>query len=546
MPSRRSDASHAAHDALGREPGTAGIGDGEAQLGGHHDLVAAAREPRRQRALGGPVAVDVGGVEEVVARRHVGVEQARRILGRRAPAHQHRSEAQAADAQRPEVDAFHGRALCPATAPANRARAVGCAAMALLSELDLPVLDYADPALRGPAFHPRMAELRAQGWLAATPIGAMVLDREAAEVFLRSRSTTFPGLQARRALRHRDRPAGRGAAPQHPLHRRRRPPAPAQPRQPGLHAARRRPLAAAMRTYLEQLWDAVRRRRALRVRRGLRQALPVARHRDGDGRAADRRAAPAPLVQLDPEAVRRRGAHDRARADRGGGRRVLRLRRRAAGRPPSTSPARTSSRPCWPPRPTATACRTSSASTSSSTSSSAASTPRSPSSRTPSACSPSTPTSGTRSHADPSLAAGAVEEALRYEPITPFTARIVVEDMEVRGVAFPAGTVVLVAALHGQPRRRSRTPDRFDITRTDGGRLTTFGAGHPLLPGREPRARRAAGGPRLPGRAHRAPRARRRAGLRRRDRHLRARPPADPLQRRLNRPAPPRSCRHPA
>src|SRR4051794_24334084 len=67
--------------------------------------------------------------------------------------------------------------------------------MALLSELELPVLDYADPALRGPAFHPRMAELRAQGWLAATPIGAMVLDREAAEIFLRSRSTTFPGLK---------------------------------------------------------------------------------------------------------------------------------------------------------------------------------------------------------------------------------------------------------------------------------------------------------------------------------------------------------------
>jgi cytochrome P450 len=67
--------------------------------------------------------------------------------------------------------------------------------MALLSELELPVLDYADPALRGPAFHPRMAQLRAQGWLAATPIGAMVLDREAAEIFLRSRSTTFPGLK---------------------------------------------------------------------------------------------------------------------------------------------------------------------------------------------------------------------------------------------------------------------------------------------------------------------------------------------------------------
>ena len=79
-------------------------------------------------------------------------------------------------------------------------------------------------------------------------------------------------------------------------------------------------------------------------------------------------------------------------------------------------------------------------------------------------------------HADPSLAAGAVEEALRYEPITPFTARIVVEDMEVRGVAFPAGTVVLVAACTAN-RDGLEDADRFDITRTDGGRLTTFGAG---------------------------------------------------------------------
>src|SRR3954466_7431077 len=36
--------------------------------------------------------------------------------------------------------------------------------------------------------------------------------------------------------------------------------------------------------------------------------------------------------------------------------------------------------------------------------------------------------------ADPALAARAVEEALRFEPITPFTARIVIADMEVRGV----------------------------------------------------------------------------------------------------------------
>jgi cytochrome P450 len=78
--------------------------------------------------------------------------------------------------------------------------------------------------------------------------------------------------------------------------------------------------------------------------------------------------------------------------------------------------------------------------------------------------------------ADPALAAGAVEEALRFEPITPFTARIVLEDMEVRGVSFPEGTVVFVASISAN-RDGVVDPERFDITRTEGARLTTFGAG---------------------------------------------------------------------
>src|SRR3954453_9443371 len=65
--------------------------------------------------------------------------------------------------------------------------------MALLGELDLPVLDYTDPTLRGPAFHERLAALRAQGWLAAAPLGAILVDRAGAGLFLRNRSTTFPG-----------------------------------------------------------------------------------------------------------------------------------------------------------------------------------------------------------------------------------------------------------------------------------------------------------------------------------------------------------------
>ncbi len=74
------------------------------------------------------------------------------------------------------------------------------------------------------------------------------------------------------------------------------------------------------------------------------------------------------------------------------------------------------------------------------------------------------------------LALAAVEEALRYEPITPFTARIVVSELEFRGVSFAAGTVVLVSAWHAN--REGVEDDCFDITSPrGGGRLLTFGAG---------------------------------------------------------------------
>jgi cytochrome P450 len=67
--------------------------------------------------------------------------------------------------------------------------------MALVSDLELPVFDYTDPSLRGERFHAAMGELRRQGWLAAGPFGYMVLDREAGEFFLRTRSATFPGMK---------------------------------------------------------------------------------------------------------------------------------------------------------------------------------------------------------------------------------------------------------------------------------------------------------------------------------------------------------------
>ena len=67
--------------------------------------------------------------------------------------------------------------------------------MALVSELDLPTFDYTDPSLRGEAFHEAMAKAREEGWLVQAPFGYMVLDREAGEHFLRTRSAIFPGMK---------------------------------------------------------------------------------------------------------------------------------------------------------------------------------------------------------------------------------------------------------------------------------------------------------------------------------------------------------------
>jgi cytochrome P450 len=67
--------------------------------------------------------------------------------------------------------------------------------MALVTELDLPAFDYTDPSMRGEAFHEAMAEVRRSGWLAQAPFGFMTLDREAGEFFLRTRAAIFPGMK---------------------------------------------------------------------------------------------------------------------------------------------------------------------------------------------------------------------------------------------------------------------------------------------------------------------------------------------------------------
>ena len=65
--------------------------------------------------------------------------------------------------------------------------------MQTVGELDLPLFDYADPELRGERLHEVLNGLAAETWIASSEMGWMfVLDREAATFFLRSRSVVFP------------------------------------------------------------------------------------------------------------------------------------------------------------------------------------------------------------------------------------------------------------------------------------------------------------------------------------------------------------------
>jgi cytochrome P450 len=65
--------------------------------------------------------------------------------------------------------------------------------MSVVSDLELPQINHLDPSFRGATFHDTMRDLRAQGWLAQSPLGYFVLDRESVDFFLKSKKLNFPG-----------------------------------------------------------------------------------------------------------------------------------------------------------------------------------------------------------------------------------------------------------------------------------------------------------------------------------------------------------------
>src|SRR5215468_1523051 len=76
-------------------------------------------------------------------------------------------------------------------APPNNSQA----AAATVDDLDLPFFDLGDPGLVGQVYHQRLAAVREQGWLARSPLALVVLDHESGEFFLRAKQTAFPGRE---------------------------------------------------------------------------------------------------------------------------------------------------------------------------------------------------------------------------------------------------------------------------------------------------------------------------------------------------------------
>jgi cytochrome P450 len=80
---------------------------------------------------------------------------------------------------------------------------------------------------------------------------------------------------------------------------------------------------------------------------------------------------------------------------------------------------------------------------------------------------------------DPSIAPRAVEEIMRYFGAVRGTARFASEDIEYRGVTFPAGTIVMTSlAMANRDATVFDDPGTFDITREPSGQpQLTFGSG---------------------------------------------------------------------
>jgi cytochrome P450 len=333
----------------------------------------------------------------------------------------------------------------------------------------LPSFDFFDQALRGDRFHETMAELAAESWLATTPVGYAVLDREAIEFFLRSKAVAFPGVEIAQLQGITEGPLwdeverniinvnGADHARLRQL---------VNPAFTPRAADRFRP---AMRGFLAELTDRLGERfEAVAEVCKPYPSMVIATVLGAPLADADRLWEWSNLIQrqFTMNLAEERGALERAVVELNGYLEELIARRRAEPGEDLTTAliqARdgddklsevelvnlildvligavdtTQSQLAHALRLFA-----------------------------------QHPDQWRALGDDPSLAPAAVEEALRYEPVTPFTARVVREELEYRNVTFEVGTLLMLSSFNGN----RESGDTFDITAPRDGRTLTFGAG---------------------------------------------------------------------
>jgi cytochrome P450 len=352
--------------------------------------------------------------------------------------------------------------------------------MNLVSDLDLPVFDYSDTGFSADTYHQLLAATRREGWLARSPLAYIVLEHTAGEFFLRSRATAFPGRQIAEFFGVTDGPLAAHIDANilnltGEQHRRLR--ALAGDALGQRAADRWRPV---MRGFLRNLWARVAAYGECDFVPAIARPYPSltiatilgARHTDAGRlhewsgwvqRQFDIRALERNLADIE-RAVKELEAYvtellDARRAAPGDDLISALLAATVAGE-------RLSDAECVTLVVNLLAGGIDT-------------------------------TAGQLAHAirlfaahpaqwrllaeRPVLASSAVDEVLRFEPVTPFTARICTADIEYRGVLFPVGTIIAVCAERAN--REGPGGECFDITAVREDRLLTFGAGPHHCPG---------------------------------------------------------------
>jgi cytochrome P450 len=342
------------------------------------------------------------------------------------------------------------------------------------ADLDLPFFDYDEPGLVGEVYHQRLAAARAQHWLARSPLALVVLDRDSGEFFLRAKQTSFPGREIADLFgitggRLREMIDNNILNLTGDRHRRLR--ALVGPAFTPRAAARWRPV---MREFLGRLWQDLAGKNECEFVSAFAKPYPsltIAAVLGAPQADAPRLQEWSTLVQrqFDIKAL----ASEPERIEKAAGElygyvgALLDLRRREPSDDLLTTllAAETDGEKLTHDECVNLVLDVLAGGVDT--------------------------TQAQLSHAlrlfsghqdqwrllagRPELVPRAVEEVLRFEPITPFTARICASDIEHRGVLFPAGTIVAICAERAN--RDGAAAEDFDITAERDGRVLTFGAG---------------------------------------------------------------------